>query len=82
MYSGVAPGAPGYPYSVDMLQFAAWPSDSLPSFIASFAHPVHVESVPPGMEPDALIDNGSGGWEMDVVALTTNMEDDILPSSL
>ena len=81
-YSGAAPGAPGYLYSADMLQFAARPSDSLPSFIASFAHPVHVESVPPEMEPDALVDNGSGGREMDVATPAPDTEDDILPGGL
>ncbi|KAI1784391.1 hypothetical protein LXA43DRAFT_1101431 [Ganoderma leucocontextum] len=58
--------------SRDVLQFAAQPSDSLPASIASFAHPVHVDSAlfDSEMDPDAINDNGAEWQEMDVVAPT------------
>ena len=49
-----------------MLQFAAQPSDSLPSFITSFSHPVHVDSVLSETVPDSVVDDGSDSREMDV----------------
>ena len=59
-----------------VLEFGAQPSTSLPSFIASFAHPVHVESVLSEMEPGESIDDESERHEADVVepALETPSE--------
>ena len=65
----------------DMLQFAAQPSNSLPSFIASFAQPVYVESAPSETDSDKLVDDGSEWRELDVVAPTENVEDAIAPES-
>lgn len=53
-----------------VLRFGAQPSDGLPSFIASFAYPVHVESALSESDSDALVDDGSEWQEMDVVAQT------------
>ncbi|KAI1786647.1 hypothetical protein LXA43DRAFT_1099039 [Ganoderma leucocontextum] len=57
-----------------VLEFAAQPSESLPAFIASFAHPVHVDSAGHSealsevdCESDAVVDDGPEGREMDVV---------------
>ncbi|KAI1786614.1 hypothetical protein LXA43DRAFT_1109322 [Ganoderma leucocontextum] len=54
----------------DVLQFAAQPSDTLPSFIASFAHPIHVDSYLSDEDPDATVEEGSEGPGMDVVVPT------------
>ncbi|KAI1783113.1 hypothetical protein LXA43DRAFT_1067939 [Ganoderma leucocontextum] len=56
--------------SADVLQFAAQPSDTLPSFIASFAHPVHVDSALSETDPAEIFDDGSEWGEIDVVAPT------------
>ncbi|KAI1782262.1 hypothetical protein LXA43DRAFT_1104450 [Ganoderma leucocontextum] len=58
--------------SRDVLQFAAQPSDCLPASIASFAHPVHVDSALSDSEtdPDAIDDNGAEWQEMDMAAPT------------
>ncbi|KAM5545100.1 hypothetical protein V8D89_001211 [Ganoderma adspersum] len=61
----------------DLLQFAAHPTDSLPSFIASFAYPVHVESVLSETDSDGLADGGSEWQEMDALAPTQNLDDAI-----
>ncbi|KAI1781600.1 hypothetical protein LXA43DRAFT_671243 [Ganoderma leucocontextum] len=68
--------------SSDVLQFAAQPSESLPTFLTSFAHPVHVVSALSNSEtdPDAIDDDGAGWQEMDVVAPTMS-DDGILPES-
>lgn len=53
-----------------VLQFGAQPSDSLPSFIASFAHPVHSIEMAALSEKDAdaPVDDGPEWREMEVVA--------------
>ncbi|KAI1786612.1 hypothetical protein LXA43DRAFT_48941, partial [Ganoderma leucocontextum] len=65
----------------DVLRFAAQPSDSLPSFIASFAHPVHVDSALSETDSDEIVDDGSEWREMDVVVPTQNSDNAILPAS-
>ncbi len=77
--SGIGTQGQEHTYSVPVLQFAAQASDSLPSFLASFAHPVHVELV---LEDSgvALIDDVPDlGRELDAVAPTPNLEN-IIPS--
>ncbi|PIL32832.1 hypothetical protein GSI_04949 [Ganoderma sinense ZZ0214-1] len=63
-------GDPGM--AMTMLQFGAQPSESLPSFIASFAHPVHVETAlfESETDSDTPVDDGCEWREMDVVAPT------------
>ena len=39
-----------------VLEFGAQPSDSLPATIASFAHPVHVDTILAEMDQDAIFD--------------------------
>ncbi|KAI1786610.1 hypothetical protein LXA43DRAFT_1099008 [Ganoderma leucocontextum] len=46
----------------DVLQFAAQPSNTLPSFIASFAHPVHVDSALSEADSDEIVEDGSESW--------------------
>ncbi|KAM5545083.1 hypothetical protein V8D89_001194 [Ganoderma adspersum] len=50
------------------LQFGAQPSESLPAFIASFAHPVHVDWSLSETEPGTIVNNGSEQREMDAMA--------------
>ena len=59
----------------NVLQFAAYPSDSLPACIASFAHPVHVDSDSDLVEmgPDAA-DVDSGLEEQEIEAVTSTPE--------
>ncbi|PIL32835.1 hypothetical protein GSI_04952 [Ganoderma sinense ZZ0214-1] len=59
-----------------LLQFGAQPSESLPAFITSFAHPVHVDWSLSEAEADAIVDDGSESREMD--AMATRLE--TLPS--
>ncbi|KAI1784502.1 hypothetical protein LXA43DRAFT_210190 [Ganoderma leucocontextum] len=54
-----------------VLRFAAQPSDSLPSFIASFAHPVHVDSSLSETDPDEIVDDGSEWREMEELKAPT-----------
>ena len=44
-----------------VLPFGAWPSDSLPTFIASFSHPIHIKSdlSEDRAYPDVIVDKGS-----------------------
>ncbi|KAM5545067.1 hypothetical protein V8D89_001178 [Ganoderma adspersum] len=46
------PGIPSENAASMVLPFGAQPSDSLPAFISSFAHPVHVDSPLSEMHPD------------------------------
>ena len=39
-----------------VLEFGAQPSDSLPSFIASFAHPVHVDPILSETDNEAVVE--------------------------
>ncbi|PIL30105.1 hypothetical protein GSI_07753 [Ganoderma sinense ZZ0214-1] len=48
-----------------VLQFAAQPTDSLPSFLASFSYPVHIESVMHDTESDGLSDDESEEQELE-----------------
>ncbi|PIL32819.1 hypothetical protein GSI_04936 [Ganoderma sinense ZZ0214-1] len=60
-----------------VLQFAAQPSDTLPSFIASFAHPIHVDSILSDADSDATFASESDGseWrEMDGIAPNRGLE--------
>lgn len=43
-----------------VLDFAAQTSGNLPPFIASFAHPIHVDSALSDMDPDAIIEDSDG----------------------
>ncbi|KAI1784504.1 hypothetical protein LXA43DRAFT_1066686 [Ganoderma leucocontextum] len=56
--------------ATDMLQFTARRSDSLPGFITSFAHPVHVDPSLFETDAGAIVDDGSEWREMDVVSPT------------
>ena len=47
-----------------VLEFAAQPSDSLPTLIASFAHPVHVDSDLFERDPDVIANSGSEAEEI------------------
>ncbi|KAI1786608.1 hypothetical protein LXA43DRAFT_48708 [Ganoderma leucocontextum] len=59
-----------------VLQFGARPSESLPSFIASFAHPVHVDWSLSETDSDGLGDDDGLEWrEMDKVATTLSCPD-------
>ncbi len=63
-----ARGSRAREHMTSMLEFGAQPSTSLPSFIASFAHPVHVDSEALSeVDPEIVVD-GSECLEMDVVA--------------
>ncbi|PIL32838.1 hypothetical protein GSI_04955 [Ganoderma sinense ZZ0214-1] len=64
-----------------MLQFAAPASDTLPAFIASFAHPVYVDSS--FADHDALVDDDDRSeWrEMDAVARSPDSEGTVLSES-
>ena len=42
-----------------VLEFSARPNDSLPALIASFAHPVHVDSELFDADSDSVANNGS-----------------------
>ncbi|PIL32856.1 hypothetical protein GSI_04973 [Ganoderma sinense ZZ0214-1] len=58
-YTGAESESREHTQSQSMLQFAAQPSDTLPSFIASFAQPVHTESLwseTDSLDPDATVD--------------------------
>ncbi|KAM5543380.1 hypothetical protein V8D89_002965 [Ganoderma adspersum] len=50
------------------LQFGVQPSELLPAFIVSFAHPVHVDWSLSETEPGTIVNNGSERQEMDVMA--------------
>lgn len=51
-----------------MLEFKAQPSTSLPSFIASFSHPVHVDSeMLSAMDSAEIVDGGSEQHNVSVV---------------
>lgn len=41
-----------------VLPFGAQPSENLPTFISSFAHPVHVDSPLSERDPDVTVDGG------------------------
>ena len=72
--SGAGSQAPDHMAST-VLQFGAEPSDTLPSFIASFAHPVHVdkEISEDDSDPSSLGDDSE--WrEMGVVASASGKE--------
>lgn len=45
-----------------VLEIGAWPSDSLPPFLASFAYPLHVDSDLSEVDSDATLGGGSE-WE-------------------
>ena len=79
--SGMGSHLEGRTTLVDVLQFAAQPSDSLPPSIASFAHPVYVESALTETDSDGLVNDGSEWRELDAVAPTKNLEDAIAPGS-
>ena len=51
-----------------VLEFAAQPSNSLPTLISSFSHPVHVDESLFEMDPEQAADTGPQGRETDVVA--------------
>ncbi|KAI1795426.1 hypothetical protein LXA43DRAFT_42130 [Ganoderma leucocontextum] len=68
----------GHTASRDILQFAAQPSDSLLTSIASFAGLVHVDSALSETDPDAIDDDAAEWREMDVVP-GTDSDDAILP---
>ncbi|KAM5545062.1 hypothetical protein V8D89_001173 [Ganoderma adspersum] len=57
------------------LDFGAQPCETLPPFIASFAHPVHVDSALPDTDTDEdLADGSESEWrETDAAALTWTM---------
>ncbi|KAM5543377.1 hypothetical protein V8D89_002962 [Ganoderma adspersum] len=56
--------------SLNVLQFGAHPSDSLPAVVTPFAHPVHVDSDLFEMDPDAT-DVDSGTEERDIEAVAS-----------
>ena len=60
------------PKSSAVLEFGARPVDSLPSFLASFARPVHVDSTlsDSDADRDASLDGGSQWDEVDAVTPT------------
>ena len=51
-----------------MLQFATQPGKTLPAFIASFAHPVHIDSSMSEADFSATVDDGLEWQDADTMA--------------
>ena len=64
-YSGMGSGVREHAASA-VLEFRSQHSDSLPALIASFAHPVHVNTDLYEMDPDKIVDVGLEGQGMDL----------------
>lgn len=68
--SGADSQAPDHMAST-VLQFGAQPSATLPAFIASFAHPVHLDWSPSESKPN--VDDGPEAREVDGMATTLDI---------
>ena len=58
-YTATLPRIPTEHDTSMVLPFWAQPSENLPTFISSFAHPVHVDSPLSERDPDVTADDGS-----------------------
>ena len=67
IYPGTASQSGDYTI-LSVVQFGAQPNESLPLFLASFAHPVHVDwTLNPDMDADTRDDEGLEWLETDVL---------------
>lgn len=76
MYSEVVRGH----MASTVLEFGAQPSDSLPALIASFAHPIHVDSELLEIDEDPIANHGPER-EIDTVALAPDVQSRSVPTS-
>ena len=56
-----------------ILEFRAQPNETLPAFIASFAHPVHIDVTMAERDPDAIAEDRYEGREVDMVGPTSEV---------
>ncbi|KAM5545073.1 hypothetical protein V8D89_001184, partial [Ganoderma adspersum] len=66
-----------------VLKFAAQPTDSLPSFIESFSHPIHVHSALDDMDPESNVGDAEGSdseWHDMNVSIPTSKTPSPVPS--